>query len=85
MTLSSTLTHAHDTTGLETLDPRTTSARDAVHFRAIIAANQRVHDAEAELHAAVARAREAGDSWTVIGAALGVTRQAAQKRFGHPA
>ena len=82
MTLSSTLTHTHDTTGLETLDPNSTPARDAAHFRAIIAASRRVHDAEAELHAAVARARQAGDSWTVIGAALGVTRQAAQKRFG---
>ena len=85
MTLSSTLTHAHDTTGLETLNPSSTPARDATHFRAIIAASQRVHDAEVELHAAVARARGAGDSWTVIGAALGVTRQAAQKRFGHSA
>ena len=85
MTLSSTLTHTHDTTGLETLDPSTTPARDAAHFRAIIAASRQVHDAETELHAAVARARQAGDSWTVIGAALGVTRQAAQKRFGHSA
>ena len=49
MTLPSTLTHTHDTTGLETLDPSTTPARDAAHFRAIIAASQRVHDAEAEL------------------------------------
>ena len=72
-------------TGLETLDPSTMPSRDAVNFREIIAASRRVHDAEAELHAAVARARQAGDSWTVIGAALGVTRQAAQKRFGHSA
>ena len=85
MTLSSTLTHTHDTTGLETLDPSTTPARDAAHFRAIIAASRRVHDAEADLHAAVAQAQEASVSWTVIGAALGVTRQAAQKQFGHSA
>jgi hypothetical protein len=26
-------------------------------------------------------ARAAGDSWTVIGAALGVSKQAAQQRF----
>jgi hypothetical protein len=30
-------------------------------------------------------AREAGDSWTVIGAALDTTRQAAFQRFGKPA
>jgi len=81
--LTESLQHINNTTGLETLDPNSTPARDAAHFRAIIAASRRVHDAEAELHAAVARARQAGDSWTVIGAALGVTRQAAQKRFGH--
>lgn len=44
-----------------------------------------MHDAEADLHAAVAQAQEASVSWTVIGAALGVTRQAAQKQFGHSA
>ena len=27
-------------------------------------------------------ARDAGDSWTIIGAALNTTRQAAQQRFG---
>ena len=27
-------------------------------------------------------ARDAGDSWTLIGAALDTTRQAAQQRFG---
>ncbi|MDQ3485411.1 MAG: hypothetical protein M3445_08400, partial [Actinomycetota bacterium] len=31
---------------------------------------------------AVRAAREAGDSWLSIGMALGVTKQAAQKRFG---
>ena len=30
----------------------------------------------------LAAAREAGDSWTVIGAALDTTRQAAFQRFG---
>jgi hypothetical protein len=34
--------------------------------------------AEEHLRRAVA---EAGDSWTVIGAGLGITRQAAQQRF----
>lgn len=60
----------------------TSDLRDAVHFRRIIAARKQVAEAEAELRAAVAAAREAGDSWTVIGAALDTTRQAAFQRFG---
>lgn len=68
-------------TGLDLLDPATTTARDATHFRQIIAASEAVDAAESELRAAVRAAREAGDSWTVIGAALGVSKQAAQQRF----
>lgn len=71
----------HDDTGLDTLDPAVTPARDASHFRAIIAANEAVWDADAKLHTTVQEARKAGDSWTVIGAALGVSKQAAQQRF----
>jgi len=41
-------------------------------------------DAEQALREAVWRQRAAGRSWTEIGRALGVTRQAAQKRFGDP-
>jgi dihydroxyacetone kinase len=68
---------------LDDLDPATVKARDAVHFRRIIAAKEGVTQAERELHDAVRAAREAGDSWVSIGLALGVTKQAAQKRFGH--
>ena len=32
----------------------------------------------------VQQAREAGQTWTEIGEALGVTRQAAWERFSHP-
>ncbi len=67
---------------LDDLDPATAQARDAVHFRRIIAAKEGVAQAERELHDAVRAAREAGDSWLSIGLALGVTKQAAQKRFG---
>jgi dihydroxyacetone kinase len=70
-----------DDTGLGALDPATTTARDATHFRVIIAAAEAVDAAESALRAAVRAAREAGDSWTVIGAALGVSKQAAQQRF----
>lgn len=68
---------------LDDLDPASVTARDAVHFRRIIAAKEGVASAERELHDAVRAAREAGDSWLSIGLALGVTKQAAQKRFGH--
>ena len=67
---------------LDDLDPSTVTARDAVHFRRIIAAQEAVARADRELHDAVREAREAGDSWLSIGMALGVTKQAAQKRFG---
>ncbi|MFT4187435.1 MAG: hypothetical protein QM621_02500 [Aeromicrobium sp.] len=60
---------------LDSLDPATLEARDASNFRRIIAARKAIADAEAEL-------RAAGDSWTVIGAALDTTRQAAFQRFG---
>lgn len=67
---------------LDELDPRSVAARDAVHFRRILAAREGVARADRELHDAVRAAREAGDSWFTIGIALGVTKQAAQKRFG---
>lgn len=68
--------------GLDQIDPATHQARDATHFRRIIAARQAIERAEAELRDAVRAAREAGDSWAVIGAALDTTRQAAYQRFG---
>lgn len=69
-------------TGLDELDPGTNPARDAVHFRRIQAARAHVAAAEDDLREAVRAARDAGDSWTIIGAALNTTRQAAQQRFG---
>lgn len=56
--------------------------RDATHIRRIIAAAKAVETADAELDAAVAAARAAGDTWDAIGVALGVSRQAAFQRFG---
>jgi hypothetical protein len=74
--------HCGDETGLDQLDPAVSPARDATHFRSIIAARKRIAEAEAELRDAVQAARDAGDSWTVIGAALDTTRQNAYQRFG---
>ena len=73
----------HVSTRLDQLDVTTNQARDARHFRRILAARQNLASAEQELHDAVRAAREAGDSWTIIGAALDTTRQAAQQRFGN--
>jgi len=60
---------------------QSTNGHDARHFRAIIAANEAVGEADAKLRLAVREARATGDSWSVIGAALGVSKQAAQQRF----
>ena len=68
-------------TGLDDLVVGTHPARDAAPFRRVIAARRNLAAAEQELRDAVRAAREAGDSWTVIGAALDTTRQAAQQRF----
>jgi len=70
------------TRGLDGVSSRTHPATDAQHFRRIVKARQRVEVSERALRDAVQSARDAGDSWTIIGAALGVTRQAAQQRFG---
>jgi len=71
-----------DMTGLHTVSPSTHPARDAVSTRRVTSAQKGVIAAEAELGAAVAAARAAGDSWALIGAALGSTRQNAHQRFG---
>ncbi|MGO0577662.1 hypothetical protein [Ornithinimicrobium panacihumi] len=77
-----TTTNDNDTTGLDQVAARTHPARDAAHFRRIIQARADLVTAEQELHAAVRAARDAGDSWSIIGAALDITKQAAQQRFG---
>ena len=73
-----------DRTGLDQLEPSTHPARDAASFRRIVAAKRQLADAERDLRDAVRAARAAGDSWAVIGAALDISRQAAQQRFGEP-
>ena len=47
-----------------------------------LAARDALAEAEAELVAAVRESYDGGDSWRTIGTALGITRQAAQRRFG---
>jgi hypothetical protein len=67
---------------LNAIEPNPADARDATHMRRIIAAAAALQDAEEELRSAVAAARDAGDTWDMIGVALGVTRQAVFQRFG---
>jgi hypothetical protein len=58
------------------------SFKDASYVRRIVAAAENVTASEDQLRQEVAAARAAGESWSVIGIALGVTRQAAYQRFG---
>jgi hypothetical protein len=67
---------------LDSIEPEPTDARDASHIRRIIATAEALVGAEADLRAAVAAARAAGDTWDAIGVALGTSRQAAYQRFG---
>jgi hypothetical protein len=67
---------------LDQLEPSAHPSRDATHSRRIIRACHELERADAGLHQVVAEARSAGESWSVIGLALGTTRQAAQQRFG---
>ena len=49
----------------------------------LIDAAQAAADADQHLADAARAARDAGASWTHIGHAVGLTRQAAQQRWGH--
>jgi len=67
---------------LETVDLSTLEVDDPEDLRRIGRAQQAVRDAEAELRAAVAASRASGRSWGFIGIVLGISKQAAQQRFG---
>lgn len=66
----------------EQLDPASVEAVDASPIRAVHDAFQRSADAQAELADAVAGARATGFSWAHIGSMMGVSGEAARKRFG---
>ena len=48
----------------------------------VVQADRDLEVAGLRLRRQVAEARRAGHSWAVIGASLGISRQAAQQRFG---
>ena len=66
---------------LDSLDPATMVVRDGRYMREISAAVAALTAAELRLEEAVAEARRAGDSWEMIGVALGTSRQAAHRKF----
>ncbi len=57
---------------------------DPADLRRIGLAAREVKRAKAELAEAVAAARANGRSWGFIGLTLGISKQAAQQRFGEP-
>jgi hypothetical protein len=65
------------------LSPAPPLDRGAAEFRRISAARTAAAKAAAELDAAVSAARAKGDSWEVIGAALGTSARTARERFEH--
>jgi hypothetical protein len=67
---------------LDQLDPAATPAEDITDLRAIAEAVNDVQAAERLVRDAVDAARKNGRSWSRIGMALGVSRQAAHERYG---
>ncbi len=67
---------------LDSLDPATAPADDVRDLRAITSAVDAVALDQSRLSQAVATARRNGRSWAMIARALGVTKQAAQQRYG---
>jgi DNA-directed RNA polymerase specialized sigma24 family protein len=75
------------TAWLDSLDPDaiSTPEADATDLRRIGQAMTTLATTEADLSAAVQAARAHGRTWGQIAAMLGVSRQAAQKRYDQPA
>lgn len=66
---------------LDAVDPATAAAENIDDLRGVAAAADALATDEARLTEAVEIARAHGRSWTRIGIALGVSRQAARQRF----
>jgi hypothetical protein len=67
---------------LNDLDPETLLWENPHDLRRIGRAHEELLSATAELQNAVSAARQTGRSWSEIGVVLGVSKQAAQQRFG---
>jgi hypothetical protein len=66
---------------LDALDPATAEVENTEDLRGVAVAADALAAEEARLTEAVEIARAHGRSWTRIGIALGVSRQAARQRF----
>ncbi len=69
---------------LEALPSWARTARDRDQTTRLIAARDALAAAEHELREAVRDAYDGGDSWLTAGTVLGISRQAAQRRFRRP-
>jgi len=66
---------------LDSLNPAEITWRDATALRRLIAAQRASEAAEIELRDAVRAANESGLSWAAIGGMLGVSKQAAHRKY----
>lgn len=66
----------------ESVDPAELRSADTDALRHIAELAQRRDDVDAELAKTVRAARAAHRSWSEIGAMLGVSKQAAQRKYG---
>jgi hypothetical protein len=67
---------------LDSIDVDPGAARDAKRFQRIAAACRAAEAAQDELRAAIRTARATGDTWAMIGDALGISAESAQLQFG---
>lgn len=70
---------------IASLDPSLESRLEdepAAHLDLVLLTRRAHDETNRLLHAAVSSARAAGSSWEAVGSALGMSRQAAQQRFG---
>lgn len=66
----------------ESVDPADLREADTASLRRIADLASRSRAVDSELAAAVTAARSDGRSWSAIGAMLGVSKQAAQQKYG---
>lgn len=74
-------TAAEAAAGIDNLDPDSPGVEDVSDLAEIAHAQAKFDSAKHRLTAAVATARANGRSWTLIGYRLGLSEQAARKRF----
>ena len=66
-------------------EPDPSKIRDATALRDLVRAFKNRAEAERRLVLAVAKAREDGHSWNLIGTMIGTSGEAARQRYGHAA